>query len=532
MFSNLRTTCAIICALFLSGCSPEKPIMEKQATVRISTETEPHTFDPRQVRNLSDTTYMNLLYEGLTRSEKDGKIVPGMAETYAISKDKKKYIFKMRKTEWSDGQPVTANDFFETWKTILDPDFPAPNAYQLYVIKGAKDFKEGKISFEEVGIKALDDTTLVVELENPTPYFLNLTSSYFLYPAHRQLRLNSETNHLELVTNGPFQLEKTNALSNEWTMVPNTYYWDRNSVRLDQVKILKLENSTALQLFEQKELDWAGSPLSTIPVDTLTHLKGKGKLNIQPASGVYFLRVNTEHPPFDNTKFRRALAFALNRSDLVEHVLQGNQIPAQRYIPDLTTTQPLYKDNDLQLAKHLFAEALQEQHLSSSSLPKVSICYANNPRSHKIAQVIQQNWKEAFNLQVELQNCESKVFYDHLKNHTYQIGIGSWFADIHDPISFLEVFKYKNNGTNNTQWENPNYIDLINQSANAKTKKRESLLKQAEELLIKEMPIIPLFFSTYNYLQNPDLKGVYFSDLGYLDLKYAYFEKNLPEIAH
>jgi len=533
MFAKLISLLGLAIITLLTSCYPEKPPINKKSTLRISTETEPQTFDPRHVRDLSDTTYMHLLYEGLTRSEKNGKIVPGMAETYSTSADKKTYVFKIRKSQWSDGQPVTAYDFYETWKTMLDPEFPAPNAYQLYVIKGAKDTKEGKISFEESGIQALDDRTLVVELENPTPYFLTLASSYFFYPTCRAARIDSKIDQMEQVTNGPFRLEKGSRLSNEWIMVPNPYYWDRSAVKLDEIQILKIDNSTALHMFDQNELEWAGSPLSTIPIDALASLKQKGDLNIQPAHGVYFLRLNTEHPPFNNTKFRRALAFALNRTDLVQHVLQGNQIPAQGYLPSSEeASKPLFRDHDVKLAKKLFAESLKEQGLTSSSLPTILVCYANNPRSHKIAQVLQQQWKEAFDLHVELQSCESKVFYDHLNRHNYQIGIGSWFADIQDPISFLDVFKYRNNGTNNTQWEHPDYIRLMDESAQAKSKKREDLLKQAEKLLITEMPIIPLFYSTYNYLQSARLKGVYFSDLGYLDLKRAYLEKNPGNVNH
>lgn len=522
-----RSIFGLIVFSLCTSCEPNKPLIDKKSTVRISSETEPHSFDPRQVRDLSDTTFIQACYEGLMRSEAGGKLTPAMAENYTLSPDKKIYTFYLRKSEWSDGQPVTAYDFYETWKTILDPEFPAPNAYQLYVIKGAKEAKEGKIPFEEVGIKALNDWTLEVELNHPTPYFLELTATYFCYPVSRHLRNDPKTTNL--ITNGPFLLHSNTALStDEWHLEPNPYYWDRENVKLDQIKILKLDNSTALKLFDQKELEWAGSPLSTIPIDTLAVLKKKGNLNIQPASGVYFLRLNTAEAPFNNPKIRKAFALALNRTDLVEHALQGNQIAARGFVPPpLLEMKPLYEDNDLKTAKALFKEGLKEQNSSASSLPPISVCYSSNPRGHKIAQVIQQQWKEAFGVNVDLQSCESKVFYDRLKNSNYYIGIGSWFADVQDPLSFLDVFKYKNNGTNNTQWENPRYIELLDLSAKApNSKERKALLRQAEEVLIAEMPIIPLFYSTYNYLQDPQLKSVYFSELGYLDLKKAYFEKS------
>lgn len=517
----------ISCCILLvtcTACFPEKPAIDKKKVVRISTETDAHTFDPRLVRDLSDTTFIQMLYEGLMRVEEGGKLLPALAESYTVSPDKKTYTFRIRKSEWSDGQPVTAYDFEESWKSVLDPEFPAPNAYQLYVIKGAKAAKEGLIPPEEIGIHAENDSTLIVELEQPVSYFLHLTSTYFFYPAGKSMRNGGS--HSVLVTNGPYQFNQTATNLNEWAAVPNPYYWDRDAVKLDEVKVIKLDNSTALKLFHQNELEWAGSPLSSIPIDTLAALKQKGSLGIHPAAGVYFLRVNIGQAPLNHPKMRKAFALALNRSDLVEHILQGNQLPAMGYLPPSFSSGKLfYYDNAIEQAQVLFKEALTEMNVQLNSLPAVTISYSSNPRGHKIAQVIQQQWKTAFGVNVQLFSCEHKVFYDRLKNHDYQVGIGSWFADIHDPISFLEVFKHKNNGTNNTQWENQKYIQLIDQSCTAlKEKDRQKLLHQAEEILIAEMPIIPLFYATYNYLQHPKLKGIYFSELGYLDFKNADLE--------
>lgn len=512
--------------LLCTACLPQKPEINKTKTIRVSTETDPHTFDPRLVRDLSDTTFIQTFYEGLMRSEGDAEPAPALAESFTLSPDKKTYTFHLRQSEWSNGDPVTAHDFADSWKSMLDPALPAPNAYQLYVIKGAKEAKEGKASLDLIGIQALDDKTLAVELEQPTPYFLNLTATYFLYPAHQSTRNNQKGTEAAPVTNGPYQLDPSQQFSNEWTAIPNPYYWDRQAVKLDAIKIVKLDNSTALKLFDQQELEWAGSPMSTIPMDMMAALKQNTNLKNTPAAGVYFLRVNIENPPFDQPKMRRAFALALNRSDLVEHVLQGNQQPAHRYLPPFFASGPLYKDHDLEVAQSLFNEALAEKNLTSSTLPTISLCYASNPRAYKTAQVLQQEWKEAFGIDIQLQGCESKILFDRLKNHDYQIAFGSWFADILDPISFLDVFKHKNNGTNNTQWENPRYIELLDSSTRANNAQdRQQLLTQAEELLIEEMPIIPLFFNSYNYLQNPNLKGVYFSELGYLDFKRAYLEK-------
>jgi oligopeptide transport system substrate-binding protein len=263
-----------------------------------------------------------------------------------------------------------------------------------------------------------------------------------------------------------------------------------------------------------------------LSTDALASLKCQGQLEVMPSAGVYLLRINTEHPPFAHAKMRQAFALALNRADLVEHVLKGNQKPAMGIIPpSFIEGKPYFADHDASKARKLFQDALEEQNLTLQDLPPIAIQYASAERSHKIAQVAQQQWKECLGVDVTLESTEPKVYYDHLKHHDYQIGIGAWFADFRDPIAFLEIFKLKGNGTNNTQWENQHYIALLDTSSKASQRsEREKLLKAAEKVLIHDMPFIPLFYSCYNYVKKPSVKGVYFSELGYLDFKNAYLE--------
>lgn len=519
----------LFCLLACTACRKNEPVAHPSSTLRISTEAEPQTLDPRRVRDLSTITVMHMLYEGLMRNQGEDQPSFALAENVEISPDQKSYIFKLRKSAWSDGQPVKAQDFEETWKSLLDPKFPAPNAYQLYVIRGAQAAKEGRASTEQVGVYAKDDLTLVVELEQPTPHFLDLTTMPCFYPVHNSFRKQAnDSPSLEvsqIVTNGPFQLE-TWRRHNELTTVPNPYYWDHHNVQLERIALVILDNPTALQLFEKGELDWTGSPLSTLSVDALPTLKQQNKLEITPAAGIYLFRVNTERPPFNHAKMRQSFALALNREDLVNDVLQGNQIPAMGLVPpSFVESHPFFQDHDVTHARQLFQEALAEQGITLKNFPKVSIYYAAGERPHKIAQVAQQQWKEILGVQVELQSNESKVYFDRLKNRDYQLGIGAWFADIRNPLSFLEIFKLKENGTNNTQWENPQYIALLDKASHLiSTAERDRVLKQAEELIMQEMPVIPLFYSSYNYVKNPHVKGVYFSELGYLDFKHAYLD--------
>lgn len=524
MFRQWIAFCFFV--LIATGCG-QNSTSSNQAVLRVSMEGDPQTLDPRRVRDLGTTTTIHMLYEGLMRNGQDGNPLPAMAESVEISPDQKKYTFTLRKSGWSDGSAVTASDFAETWKSLLSPQFPSPNAYQLYPIKGAQAVKEGKLSSEEIGIQSPDDRTLIIYLEQPTPYFLPLLATHFFYPVHSSLRNQAADAELQnVVTNGPFILENWKK-NNELNAVPNPHYWDRSTIQLDRVNLIVLDNPTALKFYQGGELEWTGSPLSTLSIDALQSLKGSEDFKVTPGAGIFLMRINTDKAPFTSSKMRRAFAYALNRNDLVEHVLQGNQIPAFGIVPpSFLDTKPHFNDHDAAKAKILFEEALEELHLSRNNFPEVVIYYATGERSNKIAQVAQQQWKDVLGITAALKSQEAKVYFDQLKKQDYQIGIGSWFADYRDPISFLEVFKLKNNGTNNTQWEHPAFIALLEKSGLAhKSEERNRHLKSAEKVIMEEMPVIPLFFASYNYLKKPQVKGVYFSELGYLDFKNASLER-------
>lgn len=517
---------AILTLLMCTNCQKQETSSDSQQIIKIAVEHDLQSLDPRKVRDLGTVTTLHMVYEGLMRTELNGTLTPAMAEEINVSDDGKIMTFQLRHSQWSDGTPVTAYDFEHAWKSVLDPNFPAPNAYQLYPIVGAQEAKEGKGKLDDVGVHAEGPTTLTVTLKEPTPYFLELTATYFFYPVHTSLRTKNEVDTDSLpITNGPFVINEWKR-RNEWKTSINPYYWDREHLCIQGAHFIILDPQVSIQLFQRKELDWIGSPISTLPTDSLKSLNDKKEFHTVASDGLYFLRINTERPPFDHVKMRQAFALALDRKNLVDHVLQGKQVPALGLIPPTLLAGPsFFNDNDLELARKLFSESLQEQSWNIKDLPPVYIQYAASERNHKIAQVAQAQWKEAFGIDVQLMPLELKTHYERLKEKNYGVAIGSWFADFRDPITFLNIFKHKDNGTNNTNWENSKYITLLEASASPKNGfERNALLKQAEAVLIQDMPMIPLFFSSYNYLKNPRVKDVYFSPLGYLDFKQAFIE--------
>lgn len=522
-------------ALFY-GCSPENPTPPSQPDLsknqlRAAVNTEPLTLDPRLARDLATVNVLHMLYEGLTHTGHEGKLELALAESVTISPDKKTYTFSLRESYWSDGQPLTATDFLETWQSILSPKFPAPNAYQLYVIKGGKAAKEGHLALSEVGIAATSPSTLIVTLEQPTPFFLNMLSTHFFYPVNNQLRKQSTSETMsaqeQLVGNGPFKIVHWKH-RNEIATVKNPYYWDANAVKLNGVTLQVLDDNTALQMFKTGELDWVGSPSSTLPQDSIIALKQQGILNVAPAAGTHWFRFNTQKLPFSNEKMRKAFNLALDRKGIVEHITQGNQIPAMGIVPPLfgIENQNYFKDHDTASAQKMFMGALIDLKNSQEKLPEISLCYNTNDRNHKIAQAVQQQWNKAFGVNIHLESCESQVYYDKLHSGSYQISLGSWYADIRDPINFLEVFKSKDIPTNNTYWEDIRFTDLLNQSSgDISPEERNKQLAEAEKILIEGMPVAPLYHGVFNFLKNDDLTGVYFSELGYLDFKEASLNK-------
>jgi oligopeptide transport system substrate-binding protein len=536
-YGTLLTALGISAIVCLTSCKHEEPaaqtdaVNEVEKTLRIAISDDPSTLDPHQARELITMRVSTMLFEGLTRTGAQGYAVPALASEVKLSDDQKTYTFTLKESKWSDGTPLTAHDFVRSWKRVLTPDFPAPYANHLFLIKGAQEAKEGRASVDDIAIYASNNHTFVVELTKPVPYFLEIVSEPVSFPVPKNW--NSDSSKETIVSNGPYNVKSWRRHS-ALTLKKSNNYWAQDSVKMQNVALNIQDDNTSLALFERGELDWIGSPLSTIPTDALPTLKKEGKLFVTPASATYFFRFNTAHSIFKHPKARQALAYALDRQTIIEHVLQGKQEPATGLVPPVMglRDRPYFRDHNIIAARRLFSEALQDLGMSRLTLRPITLSYAsNNAIMHKIVQVVQQQWKHAFGIEVALHNSEGKVLLEDLQTQTYDIAMGSWFADINDPISFLEIFSSKANGTNNTGWEHPRYSELLEQSnLAADPKERKSLLREAEHLLIDEMPIAPLFFSTYSYMKRSELSGIRIMESGYIDFSSATFS-NKPSTA-
>lgn len=513
-----------------SGSSEVK--MAKEQIIRHNIGAEPETLDPAIMTGMTEGTVANAIFEGLTRYDKDGKIIPGIAEKWDISADGLKYTFHLRDSKWSNGESLTAADFEYAWKRALDPKTQSEYAYQLYYVKGAEDFNTGKLKdAAQVGVKAVDAKTLEVELRAAAPQFLGLTSFQTLMPLNKkavEANANWWKDPKTIVSNGPFKMTAWNHRQSI-ECEKNENYWDANTVKLQKLVFNLVDSQqTALTLFETGQLDMGMNP---VPQE-FDRLKQDGKLVVTPQLSTYFYRFNTTKKPFNDARVRKALAFAIDREAIVKSITKAGEVPANAMIPYGIPDAELGKDfrkvggelfssqMNVAEAKKLLAEAGYPE---GKGFPVVSILHNNDEKHAKIAQAIQEMWKNNLGINVKINSQEWQVYLDAEDNLNYDIARAGWVADYVDPMTFADMFVTKG-GNNDTGWSNPEYDKAIAEAnATGDQTKRMAAMHRAEKLFIDEMPVMPIYFYTQPYLFNPKLKDVVLPSFGYYgEFKWAW----------
>jgi oligopeptide transport system substrate-binding protein len=532
----------LVLSMFLSACNGKEADKkdtagEKKSDVpqelSININTEPFSLHPGLANDNTSGSVLRQTFDGLTRIDAEGKPQPAVAKEIKTSDDLTTYTFKLRDTKWTNGDPVTAEDFVYAWKWALDPANQSQYAYQLYYIKGAEAINTGGAAVDTLGVKAVDAKTLEVTLENPTPYFLELTSFYTYYPVNSKVAKANPNWYTEAgdnyTSNGPFKMTEWSH-SDKIVLEKNESYWDADAVKLTKVEMSMINDpNTELSMFDNGELQWAGAPFGTLPTDALPNLKADGKLEVKAIAGTYWYKFQTEKPPLNNVNIRKALSYAINRKAIVENIAQGGQIPAMAAVPPSMfpeNEKGYYKDADVKKAKELLEKGIKELgYKDVSELPPIAISYNTSEAHQKIAQAVQDMWKKELGVEVTLNNAEWAVYIEKLHSGDYQVGRMGWLGDFNDPINFLELYRDKDGGNNDTKWENAEFKKLLNDSQKEKdAKKRIQMLKDAEKIFIDEMPVAPIYFYTDAWVQADNLKGVVVSGLGDAQLKWAYFE--------
>jgi oligopeptide transport system substrate-binding protein len=431
-----------------------------------------------------------------------------MAERWAVSEDGLVYTFYLRKARWSNKDEVTADDFVYSWERVLNPGTASDYAYQLYYLKNARDYNSGKIKdFNQVGVQALDKLTLQVTLEKPTIYFLELTSFDTLMPVNKRCieeHGNQWTRPGKIVTNGPFLLKEWKPYQ-EIVMVKNPDYWDNENVKLDAIVAVSIEdNDTGLKMYLAGETDW----IRGIPLAQLEVMKTRPDYYAMPILATYFYRFNITKPPFNDLKVRQAFNLAVDKEALVQYVTKAGQIPAGTFVPPNIPgyNAPGGAGFNPDEAKRLLAGA---GFPDGDGFPRVELLYNTSEGHRKIAEVLQEMWKKTLGVEIELVNKEWKVYLKDVSTLNYSISRAGWVGDYADPDTFLNMF-VTGGGNNNTGWADPVYDELIKRAAETTDQaKRMEIFKEAESILLKEMPVLPIYFYVNTGLIRPKVKGFF-----------------------
>ncbi len=497
--------------------------------LKIALPNDIRSLDPAYSFEKNSSHVINMVFEGLMRRGIDDVPQLAIAEAVDISRDQVHYIFHLRDCNWSDGVPITAYDFEFSWKRSMDPNSkPITEVpYYFYPIKNAKHCLTGKVSVDEVYVHAVDAKTLVVELEYPSPYFLDIVSLPYFYPNPKHVIENDPNwgNNEKIVCNGPFKIKHWKR-GNSIEVEKNPNYWDKNNVYLNGIHASIIENSnTALLMYEKGELDWIGDPFVRLSYDISSKVLDMERESAQ----TYWFFVNTEKHPLSNKKLRNALSYSIDRQLIVNSIFHSSGEPATSLLspPLRLGTGNLFKDNNVAVAQKLFQEALEELGLSTEELPEIELRSVAGLELHRrVVQSIQDQWRTVLGIKnVLFKEAEWTVHYDSISKGDYDIGFMGWCISIPDCLFLLDAFKDKNESPNKPKWENPKYKKCLDQANLTVCEiERVQLLCEAENILINEMPVIPLCFIKQRFAKNPRLKGEQLSPFHFIDFKSAYFD--------
>ena len=524
MKANYWTVVALA-AIGLGGCGGQndqaEPIggasgqeLAEEQVLRWGNGAEPGSLDPHRTQGVPGSNIGRDLFEGLTSEAPDGTVIAGAAESWEISDDGRTYRFFLRpEARWSNGDPVTADDFVYSLRRSLDPATLSNYTFILNPILNAEAVAAGELPTTEVGVRALDAHTLEVQLENITPYFLGLlthSASYPVHPPSAEAHGNQYARPGNLVSNGAYRLEEW-VVQSHVKLLRNEHYWDNGRTTIDEVWYYPTEDQTAeLSRFRAGELDLSNA----IPKRQVDWIRENlpEELVISPYLGTYYFGFNLTRPPFqDNPELRRALALAVDRDIITGQVTNAGEVPAYGWVPPVQNYTGQQMPEAAWTQEERVAEARRLYALAGYSAEnplRTRILYNTQEDHRRIAVAIASMWKQTLGVEVEILNQEWKVFLDtrqqKIETEIYRSG---WIGDYNDAYTFAELFA-SGSGLNHTGYSGPDYDRLLREaSAEGDMKRRAELLQQAERVLVEDLPIMPLYFYVTARLVRPWVGG-------------------------
>ncbi|WP_194844383.1 peptide ABC transporter substrate-binding protein [Candidatus Clavichlamydia salmonicola] len=544
LLKYVNTKASLLFAIFallgsiLSGCGKEKKTItpSSQKILTIPSLEDPISFDPRRITYIRDFSVLRHLFTGLWRVEDGKNIVPSMVKTVEISKDRQTYIISLKENFWSDNTPVTSYDFKESWAQVLSPNFSSVYSSIFYPIKNAKKIKEEGMDASQLGVETPSHDQLVIHLEYPVSYFEELMAFPTTFPVHHKQRAAGMLPLKQIISNGPFSLQQWEPQEGI-SLNKHPLYWDHENVSINQIKIKIIKNSsTAALMFQRGQLDWIGPPwYEAVLPEAMDQLRKNGKLNHAPLLGTSWLAVNLDHKYLKYPDIRHALSMAIDRKEIIKQALRSSQLPAHRILPpslahgDISTPSLTNKDEALKL----FKKALINHGLSVEDFSSITLNYISSYiTDSKISELIQKQWKEILGIHINIEPCEAKLFLEKRSSQAYDLMICKWVADFDDALPFLEIFQGQGSGKSYsaihyTKFKNKAYDALLNQAIFAsKSSLKKGFLLEAENILMKELPVLPIYYHIMEYAVSPKLQNFNLSVAGGVDLTHATYNEN------
>lgn len=509
------------CALYLCGFTSlawaaDVPsgtqLAQKQELVR-HIKDEPATLDPAKAVGLPEIQVIRDLYEGLVNQNEKGEIVPGVASKWQ-SNDNRVWTFTLRNdAKWSDGTPVTAQDFVYSWQRLVDPKTTSPFASfaALAGITQAQDIIDGKVTPDKLGVTAVDARTLRVQLDKPLPWFANMAASFAFYPVQKA-NVESGQDWMRpgnLVGNGAYVL--ANRVVNEkLEFTPNKYYWDNAKTVIQKVTFVPVNQETAAtNRYLAGDIDITESFPKSLYQKLLKDIPGQ--VYTPPQLGTYYYALNTQKGPTADPRVRLALSMTVDRRIMAEKVLGTGEKPAWRFTPDVTAgfhPEPSLLEQQSQAELNVQAKTLLQAAGYGPQRPlNLTLLYNTSETHQKIAIAVASMWKKNLGIDVKLQNQEWKTYIDSRNTGNFDVIRASWVGDYNEPSTFLSLLTSGHSG-NITRFNDSAYDKVINQAAQeTQTSARNADYNAAEKIIAEKAPIIPIYQYTNGRLIKPWLKG-------------------------
>ena len=478
-------------ALCLVGCRQQQAPPHSKTTVRVAISSTPSTLDPQRAISLVGRGLSHYLYEGLTRLNAAGEPTPALSDQWSSSEDLRTWTFHLRPSSWEDGSPVVAEDFVRSVEVALRSHPPMEGSSLLMLLAGAREVLDGQTAL--LGCRALSPESVELTWADPQPEAARLVAASAFAP-------RSEKG----LQNGPFLMGAMEP-GRPLLMVRNERFWNRPAVQLERLEWIPMEELAAMEAYERGDLDWYGGPLGDVAHPGL--LIHRPDFWSQPIAGTVWIRCNTRKPPMDVASFRQQVAAALHPQEIAQILLDGQQTVATELVPPCLS---------------LGGRTLPASPESPSPSLSVSLLITNQVQRTVLATLIQQQLKEA-GIACRLVPCEPKIFFERMRSGEYELALSDWIADVLEPEDFLTPFASSTHPANRTGWSDPEISTALHQAKCTQGESRTLALQRAQEIILRGVPVIPLYHHAAMALVKPGLEGGWMTPLGDLDLTYAHW---------